>query len=445
MKKLFSVVLTLMLVISLSACNNSALNEKMAEIKTLQQEIASLEEDASTKDALIEDYETQIAELEAEVAALQNQIYDNIITITYEDYYGDYRSQALGYDDTFSGNLFELLDSEFDITANDTEYGKTLISFEHLSPLNGAYIAFYKNGNPSMVGVESASFEHGDVFDFKIEYWDAFEQQVDDAIQLFLTNHVNDYINDTTYQYYVVTALSLLDELDNYTTSSDVVNYVEGLTLDTYANYFKAIALLNASGNDASSYISDLASIATTGPYGQTAYTLIALNSAETPVDYTSFETSALDYFSNNTPYDVGIDTGAVDLIALAKYTDESGVETLINDYLTWIETDQLDNGGVMTRDMGWGSTLNASSLSQIIIAMIANDINPRSATYTTNNNTLIDALLLFQTDTGSFDWVLTDDTDEDLAFSTPQAFLALVMYQVYSNEGTAIQPFDAA
>ena len=444
MKKLFSMVLMTLLIFGLTACSNSELNEALTDIETLQQEVETLQEDLGDKDDLIAEYESEIADLEAEIAALQSQIYDNIITVTYEDYYGDYRSTSVGFNDEFDGNLYELLVTEFDIDAYDTDYGKMITSFEHLSPLNGAYIAFYKNGEASLTGVETTTFENGDVFAFTVEYWDAFEQQVDDAIQLFLTNHVDDYVNDTTYNYYVVSALNLLGTLDDYTTSEDVLAYVEGLTLDTYSDYFKAIALLNASGNDVSTYINDLQGIAQTGPYGQTAYTLIALNSADTDVDYSVFETSALTYFSDNTPYDAGLDTGGVDLMALSKYESEPGVETLINDYLTWIQTDQLDNGGIMTRDMGWGSTLNASSISQVLMGMMANNVNPRSADYTTNDNTLIDALLLFQTDTGSFDWVLTDETDEDLAFSTPQAFLALVMYQRLSNEGTAIHPFDA-
>jgi hypothetical protein len=50
----------------------------------------------------------------------------------------------------------------------------------------------------------------------------------------------------------------------------------------------------------------------------------------------------------------------------------------------------------------------------------------------------------MFQTDTGSFDWDLEDDVPEDLMFSTPQAFLALAVYQTYSNNGyEAVHPFD--
>ncbi|MEC9485070.1 MAG: hypothetical protein UMR38_04275 [Candidatus Izemoplasma sp.] len=444
MKKLFSMVLMIMLIFSLTACNNTELNEKLSEIETLQQEVETLQDNLGDKDNLIAEYESEIDNLEAQIAALQSQIYDNIITVTYEDYYGDYRSTSVGYNDDYEGNLFELLETEFSIDADDTDYGKMITSFEHLTPLNGAYIAFYKNGEMSMTGVEATSFENGDVFGFTVEYWDAFEQQVDDAIQLFLINHVNDYVNETTYNYHVVSALNLLGILEEYTTNEAIETYVEGLTLETYSDYFKAIALLNASNNDATTYISDLANIAQTGPYGQTAYTLMALNSVDTDVDFTTFESNALSYFTNNTPYDAGLDTGGVDLMALSKYTDETGVDTLINDYLNWVKTDQLDNGGIMTRDMGWGSTLNAASISQVLMGMMANGVNPRSAEYTTNDNTLIDALLLFQTDTGSFDWVLTDDTNEDLLFSTPQAFLALVMYQKISNEGTAVHPFDA-
>lgn len=462
MKKLFSVVLMIVVVLSLSACSNNDLDEKLAEISTLEQEIAALEEAVEAKDQQIEElesealnnsgllseYEAAIESLNDQVAELQELIYDYQITVTYEDYSGDLRVRNVGFDASFDGSLFDLLDTSFDITAFDTDYGKMITAFEHLSPLNGAYIAFYKNGEMSFVGVDSATFTDGDAFHFSVEFWDTLEQQVEDSIALFLDHMVGQYINTTdgeeVLNYNVVTALGLLGELDMYVDDAFIASYVSNMNLVTANDYFKAIALLNAANLDSSGIVDGLIDIAQTGSYGATGRQLIALNSIETDSDFSAFETAALEYYSLNTPYDAGLDSGGIDVMALSKYDDDPSVSALIDDYVTWIQTDQLDNGGLMTRDLGWGSSFNAASMAQVVMALIANGENPTSDDFTTNDHHLIDALLMFQTDTGSFDWDLEDDVEEDLMFSTPQAFLALVMYQTYSNNGyEAVHPFD--
>ena len=81
--------------------------------------------------------------------------------------------------------------------------------------------------------------------------------------------------------------------------------------------------------------------------------------------------------------------------------------------------------------------------MSQVIMGLIANNIDPTGDDYTKGTNNLISRLTEFQTDTGSFYWVLGDDVTEDLSFSTPQAFLALVVYQQYSNTFTAVNPYE--
>ena len=115
----------------------------------------------------------------------------------------------------------------------------------------------------------------------------------------------------------------------------------------------------------------------------------------------------------------------------------------MITEFATWIQNDQLPSGGIETRDMGWGSSENAASISQVIIGLVANGIDPRGVNYTQGTNNLITRLLDFQHPTGSFDWTLTDAVDEDLAFSTPQAFLALVVYQEYANTMSAVNPYS--
>ena len=81
--------------------------------------------------------------------------------------------------------------------------------------------------------------------------------------------------------------------------------------------------------------------------------------------------------------------------------------------------------------------------MSQVVLGLLANGIDPTGVDYTKGTNNLVSRLVEFGTDTGSFDYVLDDEFTEDLLFSTPQAFLALVAYQVYANTYSAVNPFD--
>ncbi len=188
--------------------------------------------------------------------------------------------------------------------------------------------------------------------------------------------------------------------------------------------------------------------MATVGPYGQTAYALLALDSFSYIYDYSAYLSAAIADLSTTTPYDLGLDAGGVSILALSSHTTEPGVQDLIDEFTTWISASQLDSGGVKTRDIIWGDTTypgteNASSISQVILGLLANGINPTGPDYTKLEGNLITSLLSFQTETGSFDWAKNDEQTEDLAFSTPQAFLALVAYQVYSSTYSAVNPYN--
>jgi hypothetical protein len=224
-----------------------------------------------------------------------------------------------------------------------------------------------------------------------------------------------------------------------------VETLVDDSALVTISDYFKAIMKLNVVGVDSTELITELNAIVVPGGYGQTAYGLLAMDSITTSVDYSTFVTAALADLNTTTPFDLGLDAGGISIVALSNYSD---IGTLISDYTTWISTSQIDSGGLVTRDVVWGETTypgteNASSMSQVILGLVANGIDPTGTDYTKGTNNLIYRLLEFGTDTGSFDYIKTDDLDEDLMFSTPQAFLALVSYQVYANTYSEVNPFD--
>ncbi len=454
MRKLFSMAVIFILALTLAGCNTTKIDDLELKIEQLDQEILSnqteIGEKTSENSALatdLEQLETEMDSLLEELALLQAQIFDNVITFSLKNELGSFSSKTIGYNDEFDGTLFDLLDEKLEVGYSEFEYGKYIYSLEDLSPKTGAYISFSKNGVPSMVGVELSTFEDGDLFAFEVVWWDSLQESVDELIQLFIENHASNYVNNESVDYNVLLGLNLLGITNDYVTSEEVEALVNASTLTYVGDYFKAIMKMNAAGLDSSELINELNSSSNLipGAYGQTAYGLLALDSISTSEDYSSFVTAALTDLETTTPYDLGLDAGGISLVALSNYT---GVDVLISDYTTWVSTTQLDSGGVITRDVIWGETTypgteNASSMSQIILGMIANGIDPTGLDYTKGTNNLISRLLEFSTETGSFDYVFGDELTEDLAFSTPQAFLALVTYQVYANTYSAVNPYD--
>jgi outer membrane murein-binding lipoprotein Lpp len=459
MKKLFSALTLLVLILGLTGCASTQelegqiddltaqVNELNGQILVYEDRIPALESINEGNTEEIEELEAQIEELEAQIAALQALIFDNTITFQIVDADG-VSNATVGYNDDFEGTLFDLLDSELEVGYSESEYGKYIYSLESLNPSNGSYIAFFKNGEPSMVGVETATYEDGDVFSFEISWYDATEEAVFNAIELFIAEQASNYVNATTIDYNVLVALDLMGVLENYVTKAEVEAYVGIQNPSTVQDYFKLIVMLEAVDSDTSAYYTALNNNVTVGAYGQTAFGLLGLDAGTHTEDYSVYVASALSDLDTTTPYDLGLDAGGISLVALSNYQDETGVDTLISDFVDWIKLDQLESGGIKTRDITWGETVypgteNAASMSQVILGLVANGIDPTGTEFTKANGDLVSRLCEYQTATGSFDWDLTDDIDEDLAFSTPQAFLALVTYYTYSNTFAAVNPYN--
>ncbi|MBN2605252.1 MAG: peptidase [Bacilli bacterium] len=375
-------------------------------------------------------------------------VQDHEISFEFINEYGETSTKTVSYKEDYEGSFQELMTEHLNFTFSVSDFGTMLLGIEGLEPKTGAYISISKNGVPSSVGIDLIEYENKDEFSFEVVWWDQLEKSVDDAIQLFLQNQADDFVNDNAIDYMVLLGLELLGLTNDYVTEQEIFAIVENMTLATTADYFKAIMLLNVADLSVDSYLEEFKTIAMPGLYGQTAYGLLTFDSRESSVDYSDFQAAAISDLVINTPFDQGLDSGGISIVALSNYVDEDGVPALIGDYVTWIQNSQLEFGGVKTRDMVWGETTypgteNASSMSQVIIGLIANNIDPKGALFSKGDYNLISRLLDFQTDTGSFDYILTDETPEDLFFSTPQAFLALVVYQTYSNSFEAVNPYN--
>lgn len=444
MKKLFSMVTVFLFVVGLTACTTDLENELAdleQQVETLQQQNDQLQTEVT--DLTDENLELNDLWEEAEFERMDVQI-----AVTTIDLDGNETTKQIGFKQDSVPSLNGVITLLFDAMIMDSEYGSYLVTLNDMHVPYGAYVSISENGEPSMVGLDDLVIDNDDHFTFEVMWWDTDQQAVYEAIQLFMEEQVDNYITTDFIDYNVLLACQNLCDIPLI--DSEIETYLNGLTLVTVQDYFKAIMIANTleSTTLSDTYITELNAIVTPGVYGQTGLGLIALDSYDHGVDYSSYVTSALSYFETSSPYDEGLDTGAIGIVALSQYKDEPGVTALMDEYVNWIIADQLPSGGIKTRDVVWNETTypgteNAATLSQVILALIAIGEDPTGDDFTQENGDLVSRLLAFQLTDGSFDWDLTDTVTNDPSFSTPQAFLALVTYYHFMNTyGAHTSPF---
>ena len=395
MKKLFSMMLALLLLFSLTACKEE---QELPEVDTITIEVVVSEDHTETYD------------LEVEEVALLDLINASV---------------------------------ELEVRFTSSQYGSYITGIGDINSMTGNYVAISKNGVASAVGIDEITFETDDVITFEILWYDMTAKAVYETINAFVENHADDYVNDTLIDYNVLAALEILDLTDEFITSEEVTNYYSSMELATVADYYKAIIIQGIVGLDTTDLVHELLAMFEVGPYGQTAYGVLAVNSQDVDVNKILFNATASSYFSSNTPYNDGLDTGGINLVALSVFTTKT--DTRVSEFLTWIDADQLPSGGIKTRDMVYGETTypgteNAASIAQVILGMIAVDETPAGETYTIEGNNLVSRLTEFADETGAFSWMI--DGEADMLFSTPQAILALVCYQEYINTYSPVNPY---
>ena len=373
----------------------------------------------------------------------------NTLSFEFEDVDGNLESFNVNYDGDYEGSFTDLITEHFTVTTLASDYGTLLLSINDVIPFSGSYIAISKNDEMSSVGIDDIVFADGDKFTFTFTWWDQTAANVYISIDRFIENQASSYVNTEFIDYNVLMALELLGITEEYITDEEIFNYASTTYPNpvTYTDFFKQIMMYHAAGETdaAQESITALKSVATTGIYGQTAYTLIALDSINYGTNSIDYISDAMGFFDSNAPGVDDLDVGAMSILALAGY--EGLATDLVSQFKEELIATQLETGGFKTADTVWGDTTypgteNAATMASIIIGLIANGIDPVS-TFTVGNTNPVLRLTYYQTETGLFDWNLSDDIEDDAAFSTPQAFLALVSYFVYSNTYEAVNPYN--
>ena len=119
-------------------------------------------------------------------------------------------------------------------------------------------------------------------------------------------------------------------------------------------------------------------------------------------------------------------DITAMALQALAPYSSDELVAKAIKrgtNRLSWM---QKSDGGYVNY-----SVINSESCAQVVIAMAALGIDPDDSRFTKNGHTVLERMLSFYKDDGSFSHV--DNGSADM-MSTDQGYLAMVAVQRYLN-----------
>ncbi|WP_053955267.1 prenyltransferase/squalene oxidase repeat-containing protein [Inediibacterium massiliense] len=135
-------------------------------------------------------------------------------------------------------------------------------------------------------------------------------------------------------------------------------------------------------------------------------------------------------YMSGNSDVDIT----SMTLISLAPYHNRQDVKDAVEKATNWLsKVQRIDNGGFDS----WGSEDNSESVSQTIIGLCANGIDPTNEKFTKKGNTLIDALLSFAQEDGTFLHIQPGAGEVgNTGMATEQAYQALLAYDKFVKMG---------
>jgi outer membrane murein-binding lipoprotein Lpp len=454
MKKIMSLVTIICLTLLLVGCSNESLNDDITDLQTRIEELENTDQVESEITKLKEQIaalvtndtakQNEIEDLKLRLQTLEDLYFDGVLTIVLEDDLGSQKFRTVRFVEAEDQNLFQLLYSNLEVEFEESTIGKYITNIEGLNPKVGSYVSLYQNGEYATAGIEAIRYQDGDVFTFKVEWYDEVEKAVHTAINLFIENYVTDFINEEKIDYTVASALYHLGILQDYVRLEDVKTQYQDLASTNGQELFKAILIVSASGGNptdvnGNNLIQQLVDLAPTGPWNATTNGAIAFNAYPHGIEATTYTTTMLDdLITTNTPKSAGLDMGGTTLMALSHYQDEAGVQTVIDDYLAFVKEKQLPSGGV---DDPWSGD-NSATLAQIILGLVANGIDPRDSQFVKENGDLLTRLMDFVQEDGSFKFQ-PESTEADLMFSTPQAFAALVAYQQFKNSDGAFNLYE--
>jgi hypothetical protein len=282
-------------------------------------------------------------------------------------------------------------------------------------------------------GLEEVQVTNGMKITFReVTVLDETDLLVDQKIDLFIKNHLANYINDQEVQYYVMLALRQL-EAKGYQVPAIPSLFEESpiLLRDTIGNAFKTSITERALGLSLATTYTYLSSQEATNPYEALSLIqgLIVTNGSLSEINMIA------EFIMDNDPSFMDSDYAAMAIAALSVINIESLSHTVDVDKVSSYILEKL---GYIKENLtvdgieSWGNA-NSATTATVLIALASLGLDPRSEEFTTDEKDLVEAILSYEID-GAYKYLLTD-TEANLSFSTPQAFAALVAYKIYRND----------
>lgn len=327
--------------------------------------------------------------------------------------------------------LLDLIDEVIDLDYQMSEYGAFISGIGNFYPREHGvtwnyWFSLYVDDEMSMTGLDQVELNDGIKISFiESTMLDEIDIWVDDMIELFIENHLEDYINETSIELNVGLAYHHLSLFNTaYEDVKDVVLTPTRLETDALSGIYQNIVLDLIYGLDVTSNQALLEAQNVDNVY----FALTQLNGLMMTFSESIKVDGLLHTLTTTTPEYMDSDYAGMLLqtLSFGDLENEDGVSLKIEEMLTYI-SENISNEGMLA----YGNA-NASSTAQVILGLVAQGLDPRGEDYTVEGVDLIAALKTFQLET-AFKYLLTSD-DADLAFSTPQAFAALVMYKIYRD-----------
>ncbi len=332
------------------------------------------------------------------------------------------------YPEGTTKTFFEVIDEEVDLDYEMTTYGPMIKGVEGFYPKETGitwnyYISIQINDLESKVGISEIEFEE----DVKISFVEtttlsAFDLNIDQWIESFIANNVNSYVNNTSVDHYVLAALKHLD-LYGFEVGLDQLAYPT-LELNTIGNQFKQAVINQVKGESLTDIETALLSSVPSNPYDAVTY----MNALDVIYgnEPSPKRIETANFLMNHVPEYMDADYAGMALSGISSIQEDQSLQTYLKSMIDYIK-DAQTSAGVVSYEQA-----NSASTASAILGLYALKEDPTSAVYTTDNVNLIQALMTFKGQVG-FKLALSDDTD-NLMFSTPQAFAALVLYKIHRD-----------
>lgn len=326
-------------------------------------------------------------------------------------------------------SLIALIDEEIDLDYTTSQWGAFIQGVGGHYPTEygityNYYFGLYINDVMSSTGLDAVSYEKDMIIEFReTTMLSAFDLEIDSWIFSFIQEHVNTYINQEAISQHVLAALIMLNHHGYITMDLKTLNY-PALSTDTLGNLFKSSLIAYAKDASMDDLEEALLAFTPSNPYDAVTF----LNAYDVIVgDKQSIQRdNVVAYLKANDPTFMDADFAGMALSAIYTYQDQISVQSYMSRMIQEIKHQQTSAGV-----SAWGNS-NASSTAAAIMGLYAIGHDPRSEAYTMDGVDLVEALWSYKGSVG-FKY-LSADAQDDLAFSTPQAFAAFVMYKIYRD-----------